>query len=431
MLATRGTEAEARVRFVGEGWELLDSLYGLAEAAGDLKAMGLAMPNFDHDDIPPRDASPERVRARIEDAKKCWDRLRAVTTTVEKKGGFSVPWFSRNIYGGAFWGDRAYSWGTAVDGFYASLVAGTALPLPLKWRFQIDPKQEGEKTGWFQSDMDDSRWGNIRTDTCWENQGFGRERFPENGSDGYNGKAWYRVHVTIPESHKGEKTWLELGAVDESFTAWVNGKQCATFDFARQPDKDAWQKPHRIDITNAVRYGQDNIIAVEVVDLGGAGGIWKPCFVKFESKTNEIAKVQPVPVKNGTFQGKSTAPWTITGEGKFSFRLSSLVTGRNKRGLEVALGGDVKTGNSVTIIHPDLDASKLRLTTGKAYRLVFSLQGTPSGPVFRHPQIGAPFCVRVTYSQEHTSGKREYAYQWFSFYPSTEGSREAILSCSP
>ena len=251
---------------------------------GPLKGMGLAMPGFDQNEIPPRNATPEEVKARIRDAKKCWDRLRAVMTMVEKKEGFSIPWFSRNVYAGAFWGSLAYSWGTAVDGFYASLVEGTALPLPLQWRFQIDPKQEGEKAGWFRSDMDDSQWGTIRTDACWEEQGFGQVRFPENGSDGYNGKAWYRVHTTIPESRKGQRIWLELGAVDESFTAWVNGKQCATFDYDKQPDKDAWQEPHLIDITNAVRYGQDNLIAVEVVDLKGSGGIWKPCFIKFDQK---------------------------------------------------------------------------------------------------------------------------------------------------
>jgi hypothetical protein len=279
--ATQGTEYEPRVRFVEEGWELLDSMSGLAEAAADLRGMGLAMPGFDQNDLPSRNASPEEVKTRIREARGCWDRLRAVMTMVEEKKGYSIPWCSRNLYSGAFWGGSAFSWGTAVEGFYAALVEGNALALPVEWLFQIDPQQAGESAGWFQPGLDDSKWVKIRTDDWWEKQGFGKERFPENGTDGYNGKAWYRVSVKIPESRKGQKVLLELGAVDESLTLWVNGKQCATLDFNKQPDKDAWQKPHTIDITEAVRYGGDNLIAVEVVDLAGAGGIWKPCFIRF------------------------------------------------------------------------------------------------------------------------------------------------------
>jgi len=280
--ATKGTEYEARVRFVEEGWELVDSVAGMGEALADLKGMGLGISGIDAGDVNPVNASPEEVKTGIMEARKCYDRLSAAMTKVEEKKGFSIPWFSRNLLAGAWSG--VSSWAKEVDGFYVSLVEGSALALPIEWRFRIDPAQEGEKAGWYKQDLNDTGWVNIRTDACWEKQGFGQKEFPANGFEGYNGHAWYRVKVNIPEARRGQNVRLELGAVDESFTAWVNGQKCATFDFNKQPDQDAWQKPQVFDITAAVRYGEENLIAVEVVDRVGAGGIWKQCFLLFPEK---------------------------------------------------------------------------------------------------------------------------------------------------
>ncbi|MDD5705021.1 MAG: DUF4838 domain-containing protein [Kiritimatiellae bacterium] len=285
--AAKGTEAKARVRFVEEGWELLDSMSGLAESAADLKGMGLAMSGFDQDTIPSTNATPEEIKARVVQGKRCWERLCALMKAVEARKGFSAPWFSRNVYAGSFWGEQVLSWGTAMEGYNDTLVEGVAMALPIEWKFQIDPAREGESAGWFKNDWDDSRWRKLRTDACWEAQGFGLERYPENAASGYDGNGWYRIGVEIPEARDGQKTWLELGAVDESFTVWVNGQRCATFDFDKQPDKEAWQKPHRIDVTGLVKYGATNVIAVDVVDRSGAGGIWKPCFIRFDVKKND------------------------------------------------------------------------------------------------------------------------------------------------
>ena len=46
--------------------------------------------------------------------------------------------------------------------------------MPEPWRFRIDPENLGVKEKWFETGLDDSQWGAMRTDmnVGWESQGF-------------------------------------------------------------------------------------------------------------------------------------------------------------------------------------------------------------------------------------------------------------------
>ncbi len=141
---------------------------------------------------------------------------------------------------------------------------GALTALPVEWRFKIDPAEVGDREGWQNPDWDDRGWEIIRTDECWEKQGH-----PD-----YNGYAWYRQTIELPEVINTRYT-LRLGAVDESCWVFVNGQASGEYLFSLDKDPDAWKKPHYFEITDAVRPGL-NVIAIKVYDAAYAGGIWRP-----------------------------------------------------------------------------------------------------------------------------------------------------------
>jgi hypothetical protein len=132
--------------------------------------------------------------------------------------------------------------------------------LPEKWRFQTDPKEIGEPQRWFAADFDDKDWKEIRIDQWWETQGYT-----------YDGVAWYRCWVDVPELARGQKLELVFGAVDESAWVWVNGQKVGEHD----EGEAGWDKRFSMDVTNALRPAQRNLIAVKVLDRTAYGGIWR------------------------------------------------------------------------------------------------------------------------------------------------------------
>jgi beta-galactosidase/beta-glucuronidase len=123
-----------------------------------------------------------------------------------------------------------------------------------------DPKDAGEKEGWFSADHDDHAWPEVRIDQWWELQGHS-----------YDGAAWYRVWVDVPESARGQKIELVFGAVDESAWVWVNGAKAGEHD----EGEAGWDKRFSLDVTHALRPGARNLIAVKVLDRASFGGIWR------------------------------------------------------------------------------------------------------------------------------------------------------------
>ena len=72
---------------------------------------------------------------------------------------------------------------------------------------------------------DDSDWLPIRPGLSWEKQGF-----PD-----YDGYAWYRIHVRLPESLRNDPSvrrhqslTVTLGKIDDVDQTWFNGKVIGT-----------------------------------------------------------------------------------------------------------------------------------------------------------------------------------------------------------
>ena len=128
------------------------------------------------------------------------------------------------------------------------------------WRFRRDESNAGIRQGWYRADLDDSSWRSMSVGKFWEEQG-----------EEYDGRAWYRVQFTAPAVEKGKRVFLAFGAADESAKVWLNGRFIGERDLGGK----GWDKPFAVEVTREMRPGEENLLAVQVLDRGGAGGLWK------------------------------------------------------------------------------------------------------------------------------------------------------------
>ena len=93
------------------------------------------------------------------------------------------------------------------------------------------------------NDIDSWReWCGFRNDTKIESR--------------YEGKVWYRKHFTVDAAYIGRKIILECEGISKVGDFWVNGQFCGYHENS--------VGPAGIDITNAVNFGADNVIALQV-----------------------------------------------------------------------------------------------------------------------------------------------------------------------
>ncbi len=137
------------------------------------------------------------------------------------------------------------------------------LPLPKDgWRFKLDPQEKGHLKKWFAAAFDDSGWAQIAIEQAWQKAGYD-----------YVGAAWYRRDFTLPEKPaRVAGVQIQFEAVDETARVWINGKYVGEHDIG----PDGWNVPFRLDVTEAMRWGQQNQITVRARNTEKAGGIWKP-----------------------------------------------------------------------------------------------------------------------------------------------------------
>jgi hypothetical protein len=156
------------------------------------------------------------------------------------------------------------------------LMAQPGEQLPGPWRFAFDPEGVGEEQQWFAEEFGDGGWAETEVSAPWEELAVGRQWRDEHAAD-YDGLAWYRTSFAVPED--AGRVRLIFGAVDEACTVWVNGRRLLDRPYPFEGDTESWKKPFEIDVTDAVRAGEGNLLAVRVEDSAGAGGIWRPVWI--------------------------------------------------------------------------------------------------------------------------------------------------------
>jgi len=147
-------------------------------------------------------------------------------------------------------------------------------------------------------DFDDSEWRQMDLPGFWEAAGLPR----------FDGMVWFRKTVTIPASWAGKNLVMELAAIDDEDTTWVNGVKVGAHT---QPNQSSVLRKYEV-AANVVRPGR-NVIVVQVLDTGGDGGLHgRP----------EQMKLKPV----GTSDAGAVSlagPWRYKAETSISPRPSS------------------------------------------------------------------------------------------------------------
>ncbi len=141
-------------------------------------------------------------------------------------------------------------------------VEDIALP-SRSWKFKTDPDGVGQEQGWYVANFDDSEWkDDARTEIHWG-------RFLD---EAYIGPAWYRRNIDVPEVTGWDVALLRFNGADEQAWVWLNGEYAG--EHAMGPS--GWDVPFMIDVTDLIKTGEANKLAVRVENTAGGGGLWAP-----------------------------------------------------------------------------------------------------------------------------------------------------------
>ena len=150
------------------------------------------------------------------------------------------------------------------------------LQLPEVWKFKIDPESIGKSEKWYATDLDDSTWGPMLVGRFWKPKGY----------NDYDGAGWYRLRVKLPVALAEKQVKLRFGAADEAAYVYVNG----VFAGAHDVGPGGWDQGFDINITDQIKAGEENLIAVLVIDTMREGGLWKPVTVLTPKSSKAIAE---------------------------------------------------------------------------------------------------------------------------------------------
>src|SRR5690606_36780626 len=121
--------------------------------------------------------------------------------------------------------------------------------------------------GWAAPDAG-ADWRPIRAGRHWEAQGI----------EHYDGVAWYRTRLSIPERWAGERITADFEGVDDSFRLYVDSEEIGRFGDPATGET-VWLVRTTADLTEHVTPGWEHRFVLRVVDHVCAGGVDKPVFV--------------------------------------------------------------------------------------------------------------------------------------------------------
>ena len=139
------------------------------------------------------------------------------------------------------------------------IITKQVISLQKYWEFSI-----GKDERWTGKNYDDSKWEKIKVPSSWEDQGF----------NGYDGFACYRIHFKYDSDMKNHNLYLNLGRVDDADRTYINGHLIGFMGTFPPHYQTAYYENRRYYIPPEVldQYG-DNVIVVQVFDGELSGGI--------------------------------------------------------------------------------------------------------------------------------------------------------------
>jgi hypothetical protein len=143
---------------------------------------------------------------------------------------------------------------------FAALVAQAQdISLKGRWKFHI-----GDDEAWAAKDFDDSGWENLWVPAAWEDEGF----------NGYDGFAWYRIKFDGRKLNKSVVYYLNLGFIDDADEVYLNENLIGFSGQCPPKFKTAYNTERKYVLPSAlVNFDGENTLAVRVFDGVHRGGI--------------------------------------------------------------------------------------------------------------------------------------------------------------
>ncbi len=121
------------------------------------------------------------------------------------------------------------------------------------WWKKSDPGSS-DQPNWADPKLDTAEWKTMSLPGIWE----------EKGHRDFDGIAWFRKEIMLPDAWEGKETTLSLGAIDDRDTTFINGTQVG--------EMNNWAAPRSYKIPAGILKAGRNVIAVRVLDTAGNGG---------------------------------------------------------------------------------------------------------------------------------------------------------------
>jgi hypothetical protein len=160
----------------------------------------------------------------------------------------------------------------AADAQAAEEPIAGPIDLSGSWKFRADPSELGLSEGWHEPGYSDLDWGALGVPGSWESQGVteANPQWPGATAEcGYNGYAWYRTRFSVPTGWEQAELALRVGQIWDMDWTYLNGHRIGL-----TTGEGAWQRRREYALpTDALRPGEDNVLAIRVFDGVGEGGI--------------------------------------------------------------------------------------------------------------------------------------------------------------
>jgi hypothetical protein len=147
------------------------------------------------------------------------------------------------------------------------------------WKMMPDGDQVGFRENWQLPAHPVDDWKPIQITSHWDGQGYGN----------LDGWAWYAAEVTIPVDWPRSEYYLCFTGVDDHYRAFVGGVEIGQAgDIATKSTAFEMRTSHALPAE--LRPGDKLVIRVAVYDWYGAGGIFRPVYLR----THPLAEGKPV-----------------------------------------------------------------------------------------------------------------------------------------
>ena len=132
-----------------------------------------------------------------------------------------------------------------------------------QWTFNYFSSTKADKGGYENPDFNDSQWSYISVPHTWQTYETTHELHPyirnvasKDDSYWWDGWGWYRKHLIIDKVYKDQRIYFEFDGVQKYSKIYLNGQFLA--------DHKGGFTSFYVDATQAVRFGEDNVLVVAV-----------------------------------------------------------------------------------------------------------------------------------------------------------------------